>query len=153
MQHKGDSQMISLFMALGAFAAQAPAATAPRTLQTLPGVTVQYYDVPGEDADTIKASLDRILKAPAPNTAAEGYTWSLNVAINKHTEGTTCTVTTANATLKANVYLPRLSGGAKVPSDIAKSFATYEAGLEQRAADNLWFVADRLPALQQTLVG
>jgi len=144
--------MISVFIALTALAVQAPAA-AQRTLQSLPGVSIQYYDVPGENADTIKASLDRILKAPAPNTAAAGYDWSLNVAINKHTEGTACTVTSATATLKANVYLPRLTGGSKVPGDVAKSFAAYEQGIEQRASDNLWFVADRLPAVQQSLIG
>lgn len=145
--------MISLLMAAGAFAAQAPAAPGPRTLQSLPGVTVQYYDVPGTDADTIKKSLDKILKAPAPNTAAAGYDWSLNVAINKHTVGTTCTVTSATATLKGNVYLPRLTGGSRVPADVAKSFGDYEQRLEKRASDNLWFVANRLPALQQSLVG
>ena len=94
--------MISLFMALSAVTAQAPAATAataPHTLQNLPGTTIQYYDVAGNDADAIKSSLDKILKAPAPNTAAQVYNWSLEVGINKRTEGTVCTVSTAKAAL------------------------------------------------------
>lgn len=145
--------MISLFMALAAVTAQAPAATVPHTLQNLPGTTVQYYDVAGNDADAIKASVDKILKGPAPNNAAQVYNWSLEVGINKRTEGTTCTVTTAKAALKANVYLPRLSQGNHAPRDVVESFGTYEKGLETMANDNLWFVVDRLPAIEQSLVG
>ena len=151
--------MISLFMALSAVTAQAspaspaPAATAPHTLQNLPGTTVQYYDVAGNDADAIKSSLDKILKAPQPNTAAQVYNWSLEVGINKRTEGTTCTVTSAKAALKANVYLPRLAQGNRAPRDVVESFGTYEKGLEKMANDNLWFVVDRLPAIEQSLAG
>ena len=142
--------MISLFMALAALAAQAPAATAPRTLQSLPGVTIQYYDVPGEDADTIKKSFDAIMKGP---NASKLYNWSLGMGINKRTDGTTCTITAANASMKATVNLPRLSGGKGIPSDVAKNFSDYVKSQEQVAADNLWFVADHLPAMQQTLIG
>lgn|SRR6476469_95925 len=142
--------MISLFVALGALAAQAPAATAPRTLQSLPGVTIQYYDVPGEDADAIKKSFDAIMKGP---NAPKLYNWSLGMGINKRTNGTICTITAANATMKSTANLPRLSGGKAIPSDVAKNFGDYVKGQEQVAADNLWFVADHLPAMQQTLVG
>jgi predicted secreted Zn-dependent protease len=148
--------MISLFMALSALTAQAsaaPAATVPHTLQNLPGTTVQYCDVAGNDAGAIKSSLDKILKAPAPNAAAQVYNWSLQVGINKRTEGTTCTVTTAKAALKASVDLPRLAQGNRAPHDVVESFNAYEKGLEKMANDNLWFVVDRLPAIEQSLVG
>jgi len=144
--------MISLLAMLTAAAAQAPAAATPHTLQNLPGVTVHYYDVAGEDSDTIKKSLDKIAKAPSPNTASQVYDWAVDVAISKRTEGTTCTVTSATATLKANVYLPRLSGS-HVPRDVADGFGKYEKSLETSAVDNLGFVVDRLPAIQQSLIG
>jgi hypothetical protein len=137
--------MISMFLALAAQAASP--AIAPRPLQSQPGVTVQYYDVAGEDADTIKASLERAFNA------TKLYNWSLGMGINKRTEGTTCTITGATATMKATVNLPRLTGGDKIPSDVAKSFGDYVKSQEQFASDNLWFVSDHLPAMQQALVG
>ncbi|MGZ2412172.1 putative secreted Zn-dependent protease [Sphingomonas sp. F9_3S_D5_B_2] len=145
--------MFSLFTALAALAVQAPAATTPHTLQNLPGTTVQYYDVAGRESDDIQKSLSAILKAPAPNTAAQVYTWSAGVSINKRTVGTTCTVTEAKATLKGNVYLPRLAEEQKVDKEVRDSFNGYEKGLEKTANDNLWFVAERLPAVEQSLVG
>jgi predicted secreted Zn-dependent protease len=151
--------MISLFMALAAATGQAPAATqgpaaaAPRALQSLPGTTIQYYDVNGTDGESIKKSLDKILKAPQPNTAAQLYTWALEVNINRNTAGATCTVTSAKAALKATVYLPRLAQTNRVPSDVAESFSKYEKGLEKNASANLGFVVDRLPAIEQSLTG
>ena len=151
--------MLSILMALTAVQAQ-PAATPPvaapasRTLQSLPGTTVQYYDVPGRNGPAIEKNLKRILAQPAPNnTAAQVYNWNLGMSINRRTEGTVCTVTKATAELKANVYLPRLTEEARVPAEELASFKSWSTGLETQAAQNLWFVVDRLPALQQTLVG
>jgi hypothetical protein len=152
--------MLSILMALAAVQAQpaTPPATAAaptaRTLQTLPGTTVQYYDVAGRNAGAIQKDLDRILKLPPPNnTAAQGYNWNLGMSINRRTEGTVCTVTKATAELKANVFLPRLTEESRVPGEELASFKAWSNGLEKTAAQNLWFVVDRLPALQQSLVG
>jgi len=145
--------MLSILMAL-AVQAQPAATPAARTLQGLPGTSIQYYDVPGRNGEAIQKNLKRILAQPAPNnTAAQVYNWNLGMSINRRTEGTVCTVTKATAELKANVYLPRLTDEAKVPAEELASFKSWSTGLETQAAQNLWFVVDRLPALQQTLVG
>jgi predicted secreted Zn-dependent protease len=116
--------MLSLLILLAAAQAQAPAATpapgtpsaAPaRAVQDLPGTTIQYYDVAGRDARTIQKNLKKILSTPN-STAARGYDWALGMSINRRTEGTTCTVTSAKATLKANAYLPRLTEEARLPA-------------------------------------
>jgi len=150
--------LLSILMALAAAQAQptvaAPAAAPARTLQGLPGTTVQYYDVAGRNGSAIEKNLDRILKQPAPNNGpAQVYNWNLGMSINRRTEGATCTVTKATAELKANVFLPRLTEEARVPSDELASYKAWVAGLESTATQNLWFVVDRLPALQQSLVG
>jgi hypothetical protein len=145
--------MLSILMAL-AVQAQPAATPAARTLQGLPGTSIHYYDVPGRNGEAIQKNLKRILAQPAPNnTAAQVYNWNLGMSINRRTEGTVCTVTKATAELKANVYLPRLTEEAKVPAEELASFKSWSTGLETQAAQNLWFVVDRLPALQQTLVG
>jgi hypothetical protein len=150
--------MLSILMALAAVQAQPAAtttATAPaRTLQGLPGTTIQYYDVAGRNGGAIEKNLKRILAQPAPNdTAAQVYNWNLGMSINRRTEGTVCTVTKATAELKANVYLPRLTEEASVPAEELASFKSWAKSLETQASQNLWFVVDRLPALQQSLVG
>ena len=154
--------MLSILMALAATQAQPaatpPAAAAPaaaaRTLQSLPGTTVQYYDVPGRTAAAIEKSLKQIIATPASNnTAARAYTWDLGMSINRRTEGTVCTVVSATPTLKATAYLPRLTSEAKLaPAELA-SWNAYVAGIEKTAADNLWFVADRVPTVGQPLIG
>jgi hypothetical protein len=151
--------MLSILMALAAVQAQ-PAANPPvaapasRTLRSLPGTTIQYYDVAGRNGAAIEKNLKRILAQPAPNnTAAQVYNWTLGMSINRRTEGTVCTVTKATAELKANVYLPRLTEEARVPAEELASFKSWASGLETQASQNLWFVVDRIPALQQTLVG
>jgi predicted secreted Zn-dependent protease len=110
-------------------------------LQSLPGTTVQYYDVPGRNGPAIEKNLKRILAQPAPNnTAAQVYNWNLGMSINRRTEGTVCTVTKATAELKANVYLPRLTEEARVPAEELASFKSWASGLETQAAQNLGFV-------------
>ena len=146
--------MFSLLMALtAASAVQAAPATTARTIHTLPGTKIHYYDVAGKTGPAIQKSLKKILAAPAPNTAATVYDWSLDAGVTKRTEGTVCTVTAAKATFNGNVYLPRLKDEARVPTDVLDSWKPYVTGLEKTAADNLWFVVDRLPALEQSLVG
>jgi len=150
--------MLSILMALAATQAQ-PAVTTPpaapaRTLQSVPGVTVKYYDVAGRNGGAIEKSLKKILATPAPNnTAARVFDWSMGLKITKRTEGTVCTITAADADFTSNAYLPRLTEEASVPKDVLANWKPYAEGLEKTASDNLWFVADRIPALEQSLVG
>ena len=156
--------MLSILMALAATQAQpaatTPATTAPaaaasaRTLQSVPGATIQYYDVPGRTSAAIEKNLKRILATPAPNnTAARVYEWSLGMSVNRRTEGAACTIVGANPTLKATAYLPRLTAEAKMQPQELASWNAYVAGIEKVAADNLWFVADRVKTVGQPLIG
>ena len=154
--------MISLLIALSAATAlqpaptpaptPAPAAAPARTLQALPGTVVTYYDVAGANGAAIDRSLKAIISAPAPNPAAQLFTWTADMAITKPESGT-CTITSAKATLNGKVHLPRATEEAKVPPPELARWKAYVASLESRAAANLWFVADRLPTLEKALVG
>ncbi len=159
--------MLSILMAIAATqaapAATAPAATPPaaattatatRTLQSVPGVTIEYYDVPGRNAAAVENSMKRLLATPAPNnTAARAYDWDLGMSIKRRTEGTVCTVVEATPALKAKAYLPRLTAEAKMQPQELASWNAYVAGIEKQAADNLWFVADRVATVGQPLIG
>jgi hypothetical protein len=163
--------LLSILMALAATQAQpattAPAATPPaaapataapaagaRTLQNLPGATIQYYDVPGRNSAAVEKNLKQLIAAPAPkNTAARVYDWDLGMSIKRRTEGTACTIVEATPTLKGTVYLPRLTPEAKMQPQELASWNAYVAGIEKMAADNLWFVADRVPTVGQPLIG
>lgn len=141
------------FLALAALAAvQAPPAATPYTLQTLPGAKVHYYDVSGVTSATIQNSLDRMIKSQ-PKTAGELFTWTASINVSQDTTAGVCRIASAKAALDANVYLPRLTQEAQVPSTDLDRWKAYESGLEKTALDNLTFVAERLPAIEQSLAG
>ena len=141
------------FLALAAAAAvQVAPAAAPYTLQTLPGTKVHYYDVSGASAGAIQSSLDHMIKSQ-PKTAGELFTWTVSINATQDTTAGVCKIASAKAVLDANVYLPRLQQEAQVPSTDLERWKAYETGLEQTAFDNLKFVTDRLPAIEQSLVG
>lgn len=148
--------MLTLLTALAAVSAvqPAPAATGvARRLESMPDVTVSYYDVRGRDLATLQKSMKTIISAPAPNSAARLFSWNAGVRISKRTEGTTCTITSAKATLKGQAYLPRATEVAQAPAAELGQWTAYVGSLESRAAENLAFVAARLPAIEQALVG
>ena len=144
------NDMLFMFFAAAALQA-APAVPAP-TLQNISGVKVHYYDVQGVAADTIKASLDSAIRSQ-PKTAGQLFTWTATASVQNDSQGGSCTVTSAKALLDANVYLPRLTDEARVPPDVLERWKAYEGGLEQTAVADLAFVADRLPAIEQSLTG
>jgi predicted secreted Zn-dependent protease len=145
--------MLNLLATLVAATAMQAAPAAPsHTLQTLPGTQVQYYDVAGHTGDQIEKALNATLKAQ-PTTAGQLYTWTVSAEVNRRTEGDKCTVTAAKAVLNAHVYLPRLAEEAKVEKEDLDQWKSYESGLEKSATDNLGFVVDSLPAIEQKLVG
>ena len=144
--------MITLLALATAAALQAAPATAPYTLQTLPGAKVHYYDVSGVTGATIQSSLDSVIRSQ-PKTAGQLFTWTASINVAQDTTAGVCRITSAKAALDANVYLPRLTQEAQVPSTDLQNWKAYETGLEQTALDNLTFVAGRLPAIEQSLVG
>jgi predicted secreted Zn-dependent protease len=144
--------MITLLGLAAAAALQATPVTTPYTLQTLPGAKVHYYDVNGVTGATIQSSLDSMIKSQ-PKTAGQLFTWTASINVAQDTTAGVCSIASAKAALDANVYLPRLRQEAQVPSTDLENWKAYETGLEQTALDNLTFVADRLPGIEQSLVG
>jgi predicted secreted Zn-dependent protease len=127
---------------------------AGRGLKDLPGVTVKHYDVAGKDGKAIEKSLKKILAAADPSTGSgRVFDWNVEANVTKLTVGTTCTIKSVDATLTGNVYLPRLTEEARVPREVLDSWRPYVAGLEKMGAANLWFVNDKLPAIQKSMVG
>ena len=153
--------MFNLLIAIAATAAQpaaAPAtqpvaATAGRTLKDLPSNTIAYYDIAGKEGDEIEKSLAKTLSDPANKDRVRLYTWKPEAQIIKRSEGAACTINSVTATLKSTVQLPRLANQSTVSKDVLATWNPYVAGLEEDAAASLWFVQDRLPALQNSLVG
>ena len=144
--------MISVLALAAAATMQAPAATTPRTLQTLPGAKIHYYDVSGSAADTIKQSLNSVIRSQ-PKTAGQLYTWTVSINVSQDSTAGVCRIASAKAALDANVYLPRLTDESHVASDVLQKWKAYESGLEKTAYDGLAFVVDRLPPIEQSLAG
>lgn len=136
-----------------AAAPTAPTAVAGRTIKDLPNTTVSYYDVQGTKGPAIEKSLKKVIADRVAAKQTQLVSWDVGAKIMKRTTGTTCTVTSATSTLTAKVHLPRLVEEAKVQKEVLPRWRTYVAGIEVDAAANLWFVRDRLPAIEQSMVG
>jgi predicted secreted Zn-dependent protease len=145
--------MTAAFAQAAAPAAVAPATAPGRTLAALPNTTITYFDVPGKKGPEIKKALDQILADPARGASVKLFTWDVGAKILKRTEGTKCTVQSATPTLTAKVNLPRLASEAKVAKPVLDNWRTYVSSLETEAAQNLWFINDRLPAAQKAMTG
>ncbi len=134
-------------------AAVAVAATPGRTLRDLPGTTIVYYDIAGRTLPEIQLSLKAVRANPANKEAARLYAWDVATRIQKATIGTKCTVRGATSTLTAKVQLPRLAEQAKVKPPVMANWTAYMTQVENQAAADLWFLADRLRGAEQFLVG
>lgn len=149
--------MINLLMALTAMtgvqaaapAPAAPPAAAVRPLASVPGVTVNYFPIAGTEIKEIQKSLQAIQVANTHPTTK----WDVRANIKKRTEGTACTITSADVGMTAVANLPRLADESKVAAPVLANWKTYVAEIEATAANSLWFVADRLPAVQASLAG
>lgn len=142
-----------LTMLTAAAVAQAAPATAARPLAGLPNNTVTYYDIPGKDGAAIEKSLKKMLADPALKQTTQLYSWDVGADVLKRTEGTKCTVQKVTAKLTTTVHLPRLAAEASLDKKSVESWKSYVATLEEDAAANLWFINDRLPMVEQAVVG
>jgi predicted secreted Zn-dependent protease len=148
--------MLGLAAAVAQGQAAAPAALVPavavRGLKELPGTTITYYDVAGKKGPEIQNSLKAIDADVAAKDKYGLYSWDVGARITKRTTGTVCTVDSSKATFSAKVNLPRLKEEAKVDKAILPNWQTYVGTLESQAASDLWFINDRLPQLEQSMV-
>lgn len=151
------SSLIIFAQASALMAGQVASVTAPvaagRTLKDLPNTTIAYFDVQGTNASAIQKSLKKVLADPAMKANVQLYSWNVGAQITKRTQGQDCTIQSATATLTNDVHLPRLAEEAKIDKEIVASWRTFVAGLENEAAANLWFIRERLPAVEQSMAG
>lgn len=147
--------MFSLLMALtAASAVQAPAAAPARSLQSIPGVTIKYYDVTGKtDAEVKKSIASQRPKAANGDPVPASTSWDIGAGITKRTEGSVCTTTAAKVTFKGAVELPRLADPSAVKPEFLPVWNKYVAELESAAATDLGFVSDNLAQVEKALVG
>jgi predicted secreted Zn-dependent protease len=140
--------------AQGQAAAAAATATA-RSLKDVPNITIKYYDVTGKDPKTINRSIakQRPLDPATKQPSVAGTNWTLGASMTKRTVNGQCTVVAAKGEFAATAELPRLTTANIIPAGGLEAWQKYVAQLEKTAADNLWFVADRLPQVEQAMVG
>lgn len=149
------STMLFAIAALQAAATTAPAVPATRTLQSLPKVAVSYYDVSGKDMKAINKSLqkargkDPVTKQPMTVSTK----WNVAPSIKQRTTDGKCVVTgVAGYDFSATAELPRLANATTVPAAVAADWQAFASQLEKDAAAKLWYVYDRLPQFDQTVL-
>lgn len=135
-------------------AAPAPAAAATaRTLASIPGVTVTYYDVAGKNTKAIRKSLAAQRPAGAGGEPIAGRTtYDVGADVKKRTVDGKCTITEANLKFTGTAVLPRLTTEHQVDAQTLATWRAYVAGLEAAAAAELAFVRDRLPDIQKAVL-
>ena len=147
--------MSMILVALAALQAAAPAAPAARTLQSLPNVTVKYYDVTGKDMKAINKSIQKQRsKDPATgkvNTA--GTNWNFSPSFRRTTTNGVCKITEVITEFSGQADIPRLANPTSVPPAVAADWQRFQKGLENDAAARLWFVYDRIGGLKQAMIG
>ena len=126
-----------------------------RGLKEVPNITIKYYDVSGKNYAGVVESIEkqRPRDAATKQLLAGGASWSLGASMTQRTVGTVCTVTKAKAEFAASAELPRLVNEQTLaPAELAK-WRAYVSHIEVPAAAGLWYVLDRIPALEQSIVG
>ena len=147
--------MLSLLMAVTAASAlQAPAAAPARSLESVPGVTIKYYDVTGKNDKAVRQSIaSQRPKAPNGDPVPAGTNWDMSASITKRTEGNTCTITAAKVSFQGVAELPRHAEPATLKADFVQHWNAYVAELKTAAATDLGFVADNIGQVEKALVG
>jgi hypothetical protein len=126
-----------------------------RGIRDLPNIAIKYYDVSGKDFATImRAIAAQRSKDPATGQVKTGGVgWGLGTTIRKRTEGTKCTVTEAKAAFTPTAELPRLVNEQALKPDQLALWRAFLSQIEVPAAAGLWFIHDRIPAFEKSLVG
>lgn len=133
--------MLTTVLALATLAQAQPALAPAGGLRTIPGVTVQTYDVTGKTIREIYGSLG----AAAPKDAATGQAtparsnWAMKVATQFTRTGQRCSITGATATFTGEAVLPRLVPDPARPAAVLANWNTYLGQLDARQSEQLRF--------------
>ena len=137
--------------------APAPVVVAPGpTLAQIPGVTVRYYNVTGNNIPLLRASIaaQRPKDPVTGQPQAASAKWSIGTSLKKQTTGTACRIVGVTPTFKAEVIMPRLVNveGVVVPAPVMAEWRRYVASLEQQQAATLHHVHSRLGEVQRAVM-
>jgi len=126
-----------------------------RGLKEVPNITIKYYDVSGKNyADVIRSIEKQRPRDPASNQLmVGGASWSLGASMTQVTRGKVCTVTGAKAEFSADAELPRLVNEQALSPKQLAYWRAYLSQIEVPAAAGLWYVLDRIPAFEKSMVG
>ena len=148
--------MFDLFIAFaaaaGVQAAAAPATQPAPALAAIPGVTVNHYEVSGNNIRQIQKSIAAKRPKAADGTPiAAGTTWKIDANLSTRTTDGKCEIASVTPTFTGTADLPRLTTADQVKPEVLQQWNAYVAGLESSAAAHLDFVRDRLPQVQQAV--
>jgi len=131
------------------------AAVPGRGIRDVPKIAIKYYDVSGKDFAGIIRDINRQRpKDPASKQViAGGAGYALGASVNKVTSNGKCTVKDAKAEFAPTAELPRLMNEQALAPDQLAYWRAYLSQLEGPAAAGLWFVVDRIPALEKSMIG
>jgi predicted secreted Zn-dependent protease len=143
--------------AISAFLSSPPDTGAPpaqRALETLPNTSIEYYDVAGNSLLQVNGAIAaRSKEAGKSGTgSASAADWDLTVSFEQTMTAGKCRITAAHATFRGTVVLPRLVNRNSLPREQLKLWDKYIAALKANEADELWFVYDRLPSIEQAVL-
>ena len=156
--------MINLLMAFSALTGvQAAAPTAPaapvaapaapaRALSSIPGVTVKYYDVTGDNGKAVEKSLKAVRRAgPDGNPVPASTSWKADAQIQKRTEGTACKITSAKMVFSGTVELPRLVSAKPEPAFVPQ-WQAFMQQLEADSAADLGYIYDNIGEIEKAVL-
>ena len=126
-----------------------------RGIRDVPDIAIKYYDVSGKDfASIIQAIEKQRPRDPATKQLmAGGAGYELGASMTKLTSKGQCTVTAAKATFKPTAELPRLLNEQALKPDQLTMWRAYLSQIEAPAAAGLWYVHDRIPAFEKSMIG
>jgi predicted secreted Zn-dependent protease len=127
--------------------AQQPTAES-RPLESLPNLTIAYYDVSGANIREIN---DSILMQQGEEVSTSAASWDMKVSVSKRQVGDKCEIAGANVQFSASVKLPRHLNENQLARQVREAWQSYLAKLKARQATDLWFVYDRLPEVEQAV--
>lgn len=127
-----------------------------RGIRDVPNIAIKYYDVSGKDfASIIQAIEKQRPRDPATNQLmAGGAGYELGASMTKVTTSKgKCTVSAAKAKFAPTAELPRLLNEQKLKPAQLALWRAYLSQIEAPAAAGLWYVHDRIPAFEKSMIG
>ncbi|MFM9827666.1 MAG: DUF922 domain-containing protein [Sphingomonas sp.] len=110
-----------------------------RQLADIPGVTLLYYDVSGDTAEAIRASINSNRPSSAKDHQAYDALSAWRIAWNVRGKNGVCDPSTATVSFNATVLLPRLANHDDLHARLRKRWDAYYAALLQHEAGHVGY--------------